>query len=164
MRGGETEKYPADVCYMVADLKYNARDGVKICEIQQASLSLFNGDSYRELPEEQSIHRKLVKALSSYNKNGWVVSDGIADQRLVSALADSPTWQNPKDLMALFSDKAFRNNAKLPPTDAYDLSTYQGFLYINWAKLSVIYDFETRLSGLVPIISPASRCGSISIA
>jgi hypothetical protein len=151
MTSNDPEKYPVDVCYMVADLKYNQRDGVKICEVQQASLSLFNGDTYRELPEEQSIHRELLRVLSSYNKNGWIVSDGIADQRLISTLASSPTWQNPKDIMALFSDKAFRDNAKLPPTDAHDLSTYQGFLYINWAKLSVIYDFETRLSGLVPI-------------
>jgi hypothetical protein len=151
MSDSVTEKYPVDVCYMVADLKYNTSDGVKICEIQQASLSLFNGDTYRELPEEQSIHRELLRILASYNKNGWVVSDGIADQKLVAALSGSPTWQNPKDLMALFSDKAFRDTAKLPPVDMHDLSTYKGFLYISWAKLSAITDFETRLSGLVPI-------------
>ena len=144
-------KYPVDVCYMVADLKYNARDGVKICEIQQASLSLFNGDMYRDVPEERSIHKELLRRLSSYNKYGWVVSDGIADHKLVSALANSATWQNPKDLMALFSDKEFRDSAKLPPTDPSDLSTYKGFLYMSWTKLSVIYDFETRLAGLAPI-------------
>lgn len=144
-------KYPADVCYMVADLKYNARDGVKICEIQQASLSLFNGDTYRELPEEQSIHKELLRTLSLYNKHGWVVSDGIADKKLIASLASSSNWHNPKDIMALFSDKEFRDTAKLPPSDIYDLSTYKGFLYINWTKLSVIYDFNTRLAGVVPI-------------
>ena len=68
------EKYPVDVCYMVADLKYNARQGVKICEIQQSALSMFNGDTYRDLPEEKSIHKELLKTLSSYNKNGWVMN------------------------------------------------------------------------------------------
>jgi hypothetical protein len=145
------KKYPADVCYMVADLKYNARDGVKICEIQQASLSLFNGDTYRELPEEQSIHKELLRTLSLYNKHGWVISNGIADKKMIASLASSPNWHNPKDLMALFSDKEFRDTAKVPPFDIYDLSTYKGFIYINWTKLSVIYDFNTRLAGVVPI-------------
>ena len=145
------QKYPADVCYMVADLKYNARDGVKICEIQQASLSLFNGDAYRDVPEEQSIHKELLRVLSSYNQHGWIVSDGIADKNLIASLAGSLHWHNPKDLMTLFADKQFRDTAKLPPSDIYDLSTYKGFLYINWSKLSVIYDFPTRLAGVVPI-------------
>ncbi|HSW91363.1 MAG TPA: hypothetical protein VLG09_01820 [Candidatus Saccharimonadales bacterium] len=151
MTDDTTKKHPADVCYMVADLKYNTRDSVKICEIQQASLSLFNGDTYRDLPEEQSIHKELLRTLSLYNKHGWVVSEGIADKNLIANLANSSHWQNPKDLMALFADKGFRDTAKLPPSDIYDLSTYKGFLYINWSKLSVIYDFDTRLAGVAPI-------------
>jgi hypothetical protein len=151
MTNTAAKKYPADVCYMVADLKYNAKQGVKICEIQQASLSLFNGDTYRGLTEEQSIHKELLRTLSLYNKHGWVVSDGIADKKLVASLTSSPDWHNPKDLMELFSDKEFRDTAKLPPSDECDLSTYKGFLYISWTKLSVIYDFPTRLAGMIPI-------------
>jgi hypothetical protein len=146
-----TEKYPVDICYMVADLKYNAQDGVKICEIQQATLSLFNGDTYRELPEEQSIHKELVRTLLLYNKAGWVVGQGIADKKLVAALGATPTWRNRKDLMALFSDKDFITKSKIPPKDIHDLSSYQGLLYTSWAQLSVIYDFEDRLPGVVAI-------------
>jgi hypothetical protein len=79
------------------------------------------------------------------------VSDGIADKKLVASLAGSSHWRNPKDLMALFSDKEFRDAAKQPPSDVHDLSAYKGFLYINWTKLSVIHDFDTRLAGVVPI-------------
>lgn len=145
-----TEKYPVDICYMVADLKYNAEQGVKICEIQQASLSMFNGDTFRN-PEEVSIHKNLLKTLASYNKNGWVVSDGIADQKLVSTLADSSFWHNPKDIIALFSDQNFRLQSKEQPKDIYDMSTYPAFLYMSWSQLSAIYDFETRLPGIIPI-------------
>jgi hypothetical protein len=151
MPAPSSETYPVDVCYMVADLKYNARDGVKICEIQQATLSLFNGDSYRELPEEQSIHRELVRTLLSYNPNGWVVGQGIADKKLVAALGASPAWRNRKDLMALFSDQDFIAKSKIPPADIHDLSSYQGLLYTSWTQLSVIYDFEDRLPGLVAV-------------
>lgn len=151
MAAASTERYPVDVCYMVADLKYNARDGVKICEIQQATLSLFNGDTYRELPEEQSIHQELVRTLSAYNKTGWVVGDGIADKKLVAALGESPPWRNRTNLIALFSDKDFLARSKTPPKDIHDLSTYQGLLYISWAQLSAIYDFEDRLPGVVAI-------------
>lgn len=152
---GGSEKYPVDLCYMVADLKYNARQGVKICEIQQASLSLFNGDTYRELPEEVSIHKELSHVLASYNKKGWVVDEGIADKKLIAALADSPSWRHPRDLIGLFSDEQFKTQSKLRPTDKNDLASYQGFLYISWSLLSVIYDFEDRIPG-VAIIDKSS--------
>lgn len=144
------EKYPVDICYMVADLKYNAKQGVKICEIQQASLSMFNGDTYRN-PQEESIHKQLLKTLSSYNKNGWVVSEGMADEKLVATLAGSASWHNPKDMIGLFSDQKFKQQSKQPPTDEHDLSAYNGFLYISWGQLSAIYDFEERLPGIVVI-------------
>lgn len=143
-----SEKYPVDVCFMVADLKYNARQGVKICEIQQASLSLFNGDTFRCV-EEESIHKELLRTLSLYNERGWVVADSIADKNMVSALADSPSWRKPKDLIALFSDPDFMNRAKQPPKDIYDLSSYQGFLYVNWSHLHAIPDFQKRLPGMI---------------
>jgi hypothetical protein len=70
---------------------------------------------------------------------------------LVAALASSIDWRNPKDLIALFSDEDFKNRAKQPIADIHDLSSYQGFLYSNWAQLSVIHDFEKRLPGMVVV-------------
>lgn len=133
---------------MVADLKYNALQGVKICEVQQATLSLFNGDSFRD-KQEASIHKELLRTLSLYNKNGWVVADSIADKKLVSTLAGSQTWCAPKDIIALFSDPDFRRRAKLPASDIHGLVDYQGFLYLSWSQLHVISDFEERLPGLI---------------
>lgn len=144
------EKYPVDVCYMVADLKYNTKQGIKICEIQQASLSMFKGDTFRN-PEEVSIHKELLRVLSSYNKNGWTVSEGVADAEMVATLASAPGWKNPKDLIELFSDQDFAQQSKQPADDPHDLSSYQGFLYMSWSQLSVIYDFETRLPGMVVV-------------
>jgi hypothetical protein len=144
------KKYPVDVSYMVADLKYSAQHGVKICEVQQASLSMFKGDTYRS-SEEQSIHTELLKVLSAYNKNGWVVSEGMADKKLVSTLAESPFWHNPKDMIALFSDSKFKQHSKHIPANVHDLSTYEAFLYMSWSQLSAIDDFETRLPGVAVI-------------
>lgn len=135
---------------MVADLKYSAKQGIKICEIQQGSLSVFKGDTFRN-PEEESIHKELLRTLSSYNKNGWVVSNCIADKNLVSTLAQSFFWQNSKDIVALVSDENFMNQAKQPAKDIHDLSSYQGFLYISWSHLSAIYDFEKRFPGMIVI-------------
>src|SRR5438309_3155602 len=105
------EEYPADICFMVADLKYNARQGIKICEIQQASLSLFNGDTFR-MVQEESIYKELLRILSLYNKNGWVVMEGMADKNIVSTLMCSSGWKNPQDMIALLSDEYFMNCAK----------------------------------------------------
>lgn len=144
------EKYPIDICFMVADLKYNAQQGVKICEIQQASLSLFNGDAFRNLQEE-SIHKEFLRTLSLYNGNGWIVANFMADKNVVSTLASSSGWQSSKDIMALLSDPNFMHQAKQPVVDMYDLSSYQGFLYINWSHLCAIYDFEKRFPGMIVI-------------
>jgi hypothetical protein len=144
------EKYPADICFMVADLKYNTRQGIKICEIQQASLSLFNGDTFR-CAQEESIHKELVKVLSFYNKKGWVVAHQIADKKIVSALTSSPFWQCRHDLIDLVSDGHFMHQAKQAVSDIYDLSSYHGFLYSNWSHLCVIDDFEKRFPGVIVI-------------
>jgi hypothetical protein len=148
------EKYPIDVCYMVADLKYNAKQGVKICEIQQASLSLFNGDTFRN-PYEQSIHKAFLNTLYLYNKNGRVVGTAIGDKKLVSTLAGSSFWRSSKDIGTLLADSHFMNQAKQSVEDVYDLSSYQGFLYSNWSQLSAISDFEKKFSGMI-IIDKAS--------
>ncbi len=142
------EKYPVDICYMVADLKYNAQQGVKICEVQQACLSLFNGDSFRNKHEE-SIHKEFLDTLSRYNHHGWVVANTIADKKLVSTLAQSSLWHSSKDIIELLRNSDFMNRAKQPPKDAYDCSSYQGFLYINWSQLYPIYDFEKRFPGMI---------------
>lgn len=144
------ETYPADICFMVADLKYNARQGIKICEIQQACLSLFNGDTFR-MVQQESIHKELLRILSFYNKNGWVVVDGMADKNIVSTLGSSSYWQSPQDMIALVSDVNFINCAKQAPTDIYDLSSYQGFLYANGSDLCVIDDFAQRFPGMIVI-------------
>ncbi len=141
---------PVDICYMVADLKYSARTGPKICEVQHSSLSLFNGDTFRN-PEEESIHKELLRVLTTYNKHGWVINSGMTDKKLVAALSSSPGWREPKDLIALFSDQDFREKAKIPAKSIYDTATYQGLLYVNWSQLSAIYDFEDRLPGMVVI-------------
>ncbi|MBS0635635.1 MAG: hypothetical protein JSR37_09250 [Verrucomicrobia bacterium] len=140
------EKHPVDVCFMVADLKYNKRDGVKICEIQQGSLSLFNGNSYRN-EDEESIHKELVRTLSEYNANGWLVADSLADKNLRSTLAES--WHSSKDLVELFSTPEFLMEKNLSAADPYDISTYRGFLYVNWSHLCVVSDFEQHYPGMV---------------
>jgi len=142
------ERYPVDVCAMVADLKYNAEQGVKICEIQQLCLSLLNGDAFRNVHEE-SLYKELARVLSFYNGNGWVVANSMADPHLVSALASFSYWQTPQDIIALFSDPYFMHHVKQPVADIYDLSSYQGFLYINWSQLCVIPDFEKRFPGVI---------------
>lgn len=144
------EKYPVDVCFMIADLKYNAKQGVKICEIQQASLSLFNGDEFRSAGDV-SIYKELLHTLSLYNENGWVVANSLADRNIAHALAESSLWRKQTDLLALFSNHDFMGKARLSAGDLYDVSSYQGFLYVNRSHLYVLQDYERRLPGIIVI-------------
>lgn len=141
---------PADVVFMIADLKYNKKQGVKICEIQQACLSLFNGDTFQNAQEE-SIYKNLLHTLLLYNKNGWIVADSIADKNISATLSTFPSWQSHPNIFTLLSDSHFMQQAKQPAVDITDLSSYQGFLYINGSQLCVIDDFETRFPGIIVI-------------
>ena len=89
----------------------------------------------------ESIHKELLRTLSLYHENGWVVADYMADKNVVSTLASSSFWHSSKDIIALLSDPDFMHQAKQPVIDIYDLSSYQGFLYINWSHLCVIVRF-----------------------
>lgn len=144
------EKYPVDICFMIADLKYNSKQGVKICEIQHGSLSLFKGDKYRNL-EEESIYNEFLHTFALYNENGWVVTSGIKDKNLVSTLTESSFWQGRADITSVLSDPHFLSQARKSPKDIDDLSSYQGFLYANKSGLRTIADFEKKFPGVVII-------------
>lgn len=142
------EKYSVDICFMIADLKYNSKQGVKICEIQHGSLSAFNGDEFLN-PGEKSIPKQLLKFLSLYNKHGWVISNGITDKNLVSAFTHSHLWKSSPNITSLILNHHFTQQVNKPAPDIYDLSSYQGLLYIKWPQLRTMYDFEKKFPGIV---------------
>ena len=78
-----------------------------------------------------------------------MVANTIADRNLVSTLAQSCLWHSTKDIIELLRTPDFMKQAKQLPQDAYDCSSYQGMLYINWSQLYPIYDYEKRFPGMI---------------
>jgi len=144
------QNYPVDMCYLVADLKYSKEKGVKICEIQHANLSAFKGDIYRN-EVDASIQDELVRVLALYNKQGWVVNDGIADKAICKALAVSAGWQSYKKIDDLLLDGKFESTANQPVENEYDIGSYQGFLYANGGEICKIADYAKRFPAMVVI-------------
>ena len=54
-----------DVSFLVADLKYNKNDGVKICEIQHGMSSTFYGDRFSH-GEPGIVSTKFINYISQY--------------------------------------------------------------------------------------------------
>jgi hypothetical protein len=145
-----TERYPVDVCFMIADLKYSAERGVKICEIQHGSLSKFKGDKFRN-PGDPSIYDELLRCLSIYNTNGWVVSSCINESEVVSALHKGTGWRKESNFEQLFSDEDFLLNAGKTVYDVTDISFYHGFLFATSPELINYKNFEAQYPGVVVI-------------
>lgn len=59
----------ADISLMVIDLKYNERDGIKICEIQPGSYSRFSGSD--KLEELNAVPNKYISILKAYGFKGY---------------------------------------------------------------------------------------------
>ena len=144
------ENYPVDVCFMAADLKYNAKDGVKICEIQHGSLSVFKGDKFRN-PDDPSITDEFLRHLSSYHEKGHVVSMGMTSTSILSVLNQAPGWRTRDHLDEMLTDPDFLANARNVPNDPHDISSYSGFLYSCWSPLLSQETFEAKYPGVVVI-------------
>lgn len=101
-------KYPADVSYLFADIKYSQKEGIKICDIQNGSLA--DG-------AELFIHFPIKK---------WVV--GPIPPLLKKSFA-AERWESKQSIQALLQDPNFLKLALIPPHDPSSMHSYAGIVY-----------------------------------
>ncbi|MDB2613714.1 hypothetical protein N9Y92_00980 [Chlamydiales bacterium] len=76
---------PADISIFMLEIKYNEKQGVKICEIQPASLSMFGG--FDHVYEKNGLIGKNISTLlSQFGNSFWVVKSDIVFNPLSNCL------------------------------------------------------------------------------
>ncbi|MFI0434654.1 MAG: hypothetical protein ACH350_02860 [Parachlamydiaceae bacterium] len=117
----------ADISYMVADLKYSRKNGVKICEIQHGFHSAFDEDVY--------LHGNLglISPLAAHFFNRFSIrkwASGVLFSPLALALS-SQGWTINKSAPTLFKDEEFLTLATRAAKDFSSIASYSAIHYCS---------------------------------
>lgn len=132
-------KYPVDISFLVADLKYSKKKGVQICEVQHGIVSTFRGDRFVN-GQSGAISEQFNAYLTQFPSSRWTILLKIADPKLRLTLQESSEWIAVHNIDDLISNSAFQCQASLHPADPYDVQTYHGLVF---ARQDFIHDLDT---------------------
>lgn len=138
--------HPADVSFLVIDLKYSRKQGVKICEVQQGCSSVFMGDDFVH-DSRGFVAAKLCDFLSRYHNSIWFVGN-ICDIES-RQLFDLRKWSCIPHLKHLPECIALKHAALTPVIDPYNLYQYHGILLIKTNPSIATEDLLTRYPGII---------------
>lgn len=135
----------ADVSFLVVDLKYSQASGVKICEMQQGSLSTFYGDA-ELLGGESQIATSFAQFFTQFHAKKWAHNLAF---KPFSPLLASLGWSVQDPLWKIATDPDFLACASISPSDVSDLSSYSGILFCTGALAKRNDDFIQRCPGIL---------------
>lgn len=133
---------PADVSFIIIDLKFNEQDGVKICEVQDGIGSTFFGIDFLE-KRKGVIAEQLVSSLARYTHRFWFFSSGVS-REFRPTFQKSTQWKEmflPKQLL---KDKSFTKWSKKSVKSPDSLSSYHGILVSHFMNLSPSFLAKNR--------------------
>lgn len=125
---------PADISFIVIDLKFNEQDGVKICEAQEGVASAFNGIDFLE-KRPKVISERLCGILERYTHRFWFFTFRISGE-FWPTFKKRAQWKElfyPKDLV---KDKSFTKWSRKKVKSPGSLSSYHGILVSHFEYLT----------------------------
>lgn len=143
----DSQKYPVDISFLVADLKYSEAKGVKICEIQHGILSTFFGDRF-SYGNNGNISPHFVKTISQFSPPYWTNLSHFLDDGLKESI-EGQQWNIVKTLKQLKSDPIFLANAAQPVENPFDISCYHGLVYLSQSVFSDLDAFRLQFPGVI---------------
>ncbi len=138
-------KYPADISYLVADLKYNKKDGIKICEVQHGSLSAMDGDVYVS-GGDGNISPKIADYFTHFPAKKWTV--GLIYPPLQRSLA-AKGWNIDHSMKTLLKDPTFLKTAVLTPEDPFAINSYAGMVFADYDIVRNINRYREDYPGIL---------------
>jgi hypothetical protein len=142
----------ACITALVADLKVSQTHGIKICEIQTVRQSRFAGADVVH-KEKGRIPSLLALVLSDYIDTIWFDNEVIGDDFLRRHLKKLGGRGLTK-LRSLSRSSDFVEDAKNPPKDPADLSSYSTALYTASRRMRDPAEFMNGYPGILFIDEP----------
>lgn len=138
-------KYPVDISYVVTDFKYSKKDGLKICEVQHGSLSVFKGDLLL-YGQDGTISSNIARYFSKFPIKKW------ATNRTYAPLKRSlPTdeWEFHESFKSVTQSPIFLELSAITPADPYNIESYGGMAYADHYVVQNIETFRKLCPGIV---------------
>lgn len=144
------EKLPADLTFLIADLKYNENvGGIKICEIQSLSLSKLYGFDF--VNGQEGLAAEFVShVLFKHCNRGWLVDRNICDPRIKAKLK-LHGFESLPSINSIFLSKSFQQAASSQVYDPSKLSDYAGAIYTLPFSLGSLDMFRKNFPGILVI-------------
>lgn len=138
-------KYPVDISYLVADVKYSQEHGLKICEVQHGSLSAMDGDLYIS-GEDGRISPMIADFFALFPIKKWAA--GLIYPPLKRSLA-AKDWEVVPSFKTLLKDPTFLEYAALRPVDPFCISSYQGMVYADFEVVRNVDSYRKAYPGML---------------
>lgn len=138
-------KYPVDISYLVADLKYSKEHGLKICEVQHGALSAVAGDLHIA-GSDGNISPMVADFFTKFPLKKWAA--GLIYPPLKRCLA-AKNWHIESSFKSLLHDAEFLERAALIPADPCLISSYAGMVY---ADFDIVRNFDFYCSAYPGIV------------
>jgi hypothetical protein len=138
---------PADITFLIADLKYNEQDGVKICEIQNGIFSVFSGWDFLN-GGDGLVPTMFQEFISQYHDNFWYALTNISDPKTREKIQLTP-WTNVNSFGKLLQNPQFLAAAKKPPRNKYSISDYNGIAWVGPFFVSSVSEYRKNYPGVL---------------
>jgi hypothetical protein len=140
--------FPVDISYLIADLKYSTKSGLKICEVQHGYPSALTGDAFigGQIPQRiadyfDTVFRPDIRK--------WAA--GVPYYGLIECLNAKGWITTERSLSMLELNQEFLDVASRVPSNPRCVAAYHGIVYAS-RELSanvVLEDYQRRYPGIV---------------
>jgi len=139
----QVQKLPVDISFVIVDFKYNAVQGIKICEVQQSSISDISFTDQFPDTEVVNYEKSIYSHIKKHFDKIWFSDISDIYNKKLAEIFD-------KNHVRVGNSK-FVFNATQAPMDPYDLSTYQGAYYTKVGQIEKLGTFLKKNPGVVVI-------------
>jgi hypothetical protein len=138
-------KYPVDISYVVTDFKYSKKDGLKICEVQHGSLSVFKGDLLLH-GQDGTISSKIAQYFSKFNVKKWATNRTYAP---LKRSLPANEWEFHESFKSVTQCPKFLELSAIIPADPYNIESYSAMAYADHYVVKNIDTFRKLCPGIV---------------
>lgn len=119
---------PVDITLLMVEIKYNEEQGIKICEIQPVSHSVFEGydSAYHKTG---FMGQNLCDFMSQFETSIWFVENDVRHQQMKLKFVKNG-WISFKNKRDLFQSVTFLETAAKAVNNPYNISDYHGIVYL----------------------------------
>ncbi len=125
---------PVDVSLVVIDFKYNANDGVKVCEVQPLRISKLSGYYHTHQENPDFVKDFLGDWFDSFHVPKWAEGRRLGDLQLKQIYHEKFTIIS-QPIIHLQVDSDVLSHKGIQPADPYDLDSYTGMMYFTSGSL-----------------------------